>query len=199
MTQPPSASESPIFAYAARLTTRIAADPSVTWRLDGDPDLEGFRRALAAVTAPDVLRAFVEDPDRFEPEHVRFPALCRLAALVEPDAYLALTVHHLAGWVSTVDVDEKYAWAERAAALAPDDRRIAWELLFARADADVASQLEVVERLARRRDPDAERARAYVLRTGDATELANRLVELTRAMSMPSAHEVFARLRPRRG
>ena len=189
----------PLIVHALDLTARLAADPALAWRLDGDPAAQAFHRALAAATDHAALRAFVEEPDRFEPEHVRFPALQRLAELVEPDAHLALTLHQLATWVSTVDVDEKYAWAERAAALAPDDRRIAWELLFARADADVASQLEVVERLARRRDPDAERARAYVLRTGDATELANRLVELTRAMSMPSAHEVFARLRPRRG
>lgn len=197
MTHAP-ARPSEIVALAERLSACVAADLGLV--LEGDAEHEAFLRALAAVDDPEELRVFVEAPERFEPQYVRFFALRRLAELVEPDAYLARTIHDLACWVATVSIDEKYEWAERAARLAPGDRRILWELLFARADAGEAAQLEVVDRLAALGDPQAAAARTYVMTVGEEgwIELAGRLVDLTRALPVPTPAETFARLRRRR-
>jgi hypothetical protein len=198
MTHSPSPPTSDVIALADRLGVRLTADPDLV--LEGDPEYQAFQRALAAVDAPEDLRAFVEQPDRFEPQYVRFPGLRRLADLVEPDAYLAHIIHGLASWIGTATVDEKYEWAERAAELAPTDRRILWHLLFARADAGEAAQLEVVDRLAALGDPEAPAARTYVTAVGQEgwDQVAQRLAGLAHALPGPTPSEVFARLRRRR-
>jgi hypothetical protein len=100
------------------------------------------------------FRDFVVRPQDFEPQHVVFPALKRIAALVDPNPYLYLLIHRFAEWVGTADVDEKYDWAERAANLAPDDAHVLWDLFFARGDDTPERQAEVLDRLARAHPED---------------------------------------------
>src|SRR5688572_25700509 len=90
-------------AATARTLTQEAARSGDDWGFfQQDPAYGAYLRALEEAHDVAAFRDFVVQPKDFEPQHVLFPALKRLAALVEPDAHLYLLVHRLAEWVGTV-------------------------------------------------------------------------------------------------
>jgi hypothetical protein len=140
---------------------------------------------------------FVLRPDDFEPQHVLFPTLKRLASLAEPNPYLYLLIHRLAEWAGTAGVDEKYDWVERAAKLGPEDRHVLWDLFFARGDDRPERRAEVLDRIERTHPEDGSlvgMVRAAM--TTRQTEPLNVVWNETRNRPLP-ADAILRSLQPR--
>jgi hypothetical protein len=192
-----------LLTWALRLSQERRNTPSSRY-FEGNPEYQQFRAALARDDRiEDLCRIWeIGRRDQVDPEYILFPALTRLAELVEPDPYLDLSTHALAEWVGTATCEERYTYLDRAAATAPKDVYVLWEQLRAAAPGGAAEERPILENLRKIAPGDPLVAAAWddlqAHTRGLSVEIRNRIAqEMPRVASFP-ATELCGRLRPKR-